>query len=139
MSGGPIAILQKRFEIQYSPHFHAREFVCRCHGRNKGCPGLPSEGISRELIEVLERIRVYFDSPVHILSGYRCPEHNAAVGGVPRSRHKKGDAADIVVRGVDPATVYDFACRINPKGGVGKYISFTHIDTRGYRSRWTQS
>jgi uncharacterized protein YcbK (DUF882 family) len=36
---------------------------------------------------MLEEIRTHFDRPIHILSGYRCPAHNKAVGGAPDSQH----------------------------------------------------
>ena len=35
--------------------------------------------------------------PIVISSGYRCPELNAAVGGVANSQHQTGEAADIAV------------------------------------------
>lgn len=45
----------------------------------------------------LERIRAYLgDKPIKVLSGYRCPELNHAVGGSPRSQHLVAQAADIV-------------------------------------------
>lgn len=36
------------------------------------------------------------DRPIHVNSGYRCPDLNAAVGGAPDSLHMKGLAADIL-------------------------------------------
>lgn len=33
--------------------------------------------------------------PIPIVSGYRTPDTNRAVGGAPSSRHLQGDAADI--------------------------------------------
>lgn len=33
--------------------------------------------------------------PINISSGYRCPALNRAVGGVTKSQHMKGEAADI--------------------------------------------
>lgn len=35
--------------------------------------------------------------PIHVSSGYRCPELNKKVGGVPNSQHMKGEAADLIV------------------------------------------
>lgn len=36
---------------------------------------------------------------IHVNSGYRCPELNKAVGGVPTSQHQKGEAADLSIDG----------------------------------------
>jgi len=36
------------------------------------------------------------DRPLKILSGYRTPSHNYAVGGAPESQHVQGTALDIV-------------------------------------------
>lgn len=44
---------------------------------------------------VLQPLRDAVGMPLHINSGYRCEELNAAVGGVPTSQHVKGEAADV--------------------------------------------
>ncbi len=44
--------------------------------------------------EVLQPLRDAW-GPLAINSGYRCPEVNQAVGGVPTSQHTKGEAADV--------------------------------------------
>lgn len=44
---------------------------------------------------VLDPARRVFGGPVSVNSGYRCPKHNAEVGGVGGSQHLKGEAADI--------------------------------------------
>ena len=50
----------------------------------------------KELVEtVLQPLRDRVGHPLRINSGYRCPELNRAVGGVPTSQHVKGEAADI--------------------------------------------
>ncbi len=113
-----------------SPHFLKAEFACN------HCGALPNNP-PQELLDILEELRAEFDSPVIINSGYRCPTHNRNVGGVRHSRHLSGDAADVVVKGVDPHDVYVFLNeRVGSGGGVGKYNSFTHVDTRGTRARW---
>lgn len=45
--------------------------------------------------EVLQPLRDIAGKPLHVNSGYRCPELNAAVGGADTSQHAKGEAADI--------------------------------------------
>ena len=47
--------------------------------------------------EVLEPLREAWGAPLTISSGYRCPEVNAGVGGVPTSQHVLGEAADVAV------------------------------------------
>ena len=44
---------------------------------------------------VLDPAREKWGKPIHVSSGYRCPELNKAVGGVPTSQHLKGEAVDI--------------------------------------------
>ena len=78
-------------DTQLSPHFWARELSCRHCGLVYVTP---------TLLEMLERFRSQVGMPVNISSGYRCPEHNAAMSGTAnRSAHMFGMAADITVPG----------------------------------------
>jgi zinc D-Ala-D-Ala carboxypeptidase len=52
-------------------------------------------GIKDDVIYKLDRARSYFEAPIIITCGYRTPEHNAEIGGVPDSAHTKGLAVDI--------------------------------------------
>ena len=45
--------------------------------------------------EVLDPVRIAYGKPIYVNSGYRCEKHNKAVGGVLRSQHLVGQAADI--------------------------------------------
>ena len=117
-----------------SPHFRETEFSCNhCN--------LYGDLISRELIEVLEKVRAHFGHPVIVNSGVRCDTHNANVGGATNSRHRTGyaDAADIVVKDVPAYTVHKWLIDAYPdRYGIGAYPSFTHIDVRpGGPARWT--
>ena len=90
-----------------------------------------------ELAEVLEAIRVHFDRPVVVSSGYRTEAHNAAKGGAAYSRHKYGMAADIRIYGVSPVDIAAYAeTLLKGRGGIGIYKSFCHVDVRETRSRW---
>lgn len=115
-----------------SKNFRLREFASK--------DGADEVLIDDDLVTLLENIReAAGGKAITINSGYRSPEHNAAVGGVPNSQHVKGTAADIVVEGTDPLTVGQIAEHfLNKKGGIGVYKSFTHVDTRANRSRWDQ-
>lgn len=50
----------------------------------------------KELVDtVIQPLRDAWGSSLAINSGYRCPEVNQAVGGVPTSQHSRGEAADV--------------------------------------------
>ncbi|WP_335880118.1 YcbK family protein, partial [Campylobacter jejuni] len=84
--------------------------------------------------------------PIIINSGYRCKEHNAEVGGAPKSQHAIGSAADFVVKGVKTKDVHQYILQRyddKPFGIAIKhnfndpYAGFVHLDTRGKKARWT--
>lgn len=58
-------------------------------------PACCEESLDALMTEVLEPARRRLGKPIVINSGYRCPKHNAEVGGVANSQHMKGEAADI--------------------------------------------
>ena len=124
---------------QLSPNFRVREFACK---------GSDVVLLDEELVVLLQCIREHFGKPVHITSGYRTAEHNAAVGGSKSSQHLLGRAADFYVEGVDVATVAAYAETLLPsRGGIGRYpkdakhptrkTGWVHIDTRANKSRWS--
>lgn len=111
-----------------SPHFKAKEF----QSKDKSEEVL----ICYELLDVLEKIREHFDSPVIINSGYRTPKWNKEVGGASNSYHCKGMAADIRVEGHTSKEVAEYANKImGSTGGIIRYTNFTHIDVREYKYR----
>ena len=93
--------------------------------------------IAPALVEVLQKIRTHFKKSVTINSGFRTAARNKAVGGAKYSQHLYGTAADIVVSGISPVEVANFAETLLPNtGGIGRYSTFTHIDVRKEKSRW---
>ena len=95
--------------------------------------------VKRELIVMLNAIRSRYDKPIVVNSGYRSPEHNAAVGGVKNSYHTLGLAADIrpLNENRSDLTELQTICdEMNPRGGVGFYDTFVHVDVRGEHARW---
>ena len=120
--------------VKLSANFNSSEFDC--HG--SGC--CSQTIINPQLVKYLQQIRDHFNAPITITSAYRCPTHNSRVGGAPGSRHSKGDAADIVVKGRTPREVAKYAESIGIKG-IGLYETsadgyFVHIDTRSTKSFW---
>ena len=72
-----------------SKYFDKSEFTCKC-----GC-GVTK--VDRALLERLDQLREAVGRPLVIASGYRCPAHNAAEGGVSDSAHTLGLAVDIKI------------------------------------------
>lgn len=73
-------------------YFREGEFACKCCGQ---LPPSVRENIVALVDNVLDPARQKYGGPVLVNSGYRCPKHNALVGGVVNSQHMKGEAADI--------------------------------------------
>lgn len=115
-----------------SENFLAEEFTCNHCGKSS------PRGTPPSLLAILEDIRIHFnDSGVVVMSGYRCPEHNARVGGAKHSQHLLGTAADIRVVGASPQQVQAYLHKKYPmKYGIGSYQTFTHIDVRKGYARW---
>jgi len=121
--------LKENGSTYVSKNFQVREFAC-----NDGSDAIL---IADALIETLQKIRDHFGKPVVINSAYRTEEYNKKVGGAPKSQHVKGTAADIVVAGVDPIAVAQYAeFLLSGSGGIGVYPTFTHVDVRPSRARW---
>ena len=128
-----MAILTYKFDdqTQLSPHFNAREFRCQC--------GQPHETlIASELIDKLEALYTALNcSKIIVTSGYRCPEHDKAVGGTSSGQHTKGTAADVCCYGQDgqPISSKTICCKAQDLSftGIANITSsyqYTHLDVR---------
>ena len=113
-----------------SDHFHRSEFKCACP--------CDKDTVDIELIDILEDLRTYFRTEVVVTSGYRCKEYNEGVGGSKNSKHTEGRAADIQVRGIAPTKIYNYLTNKYPdQYGFGNGRSFTHVDSRIIKARWS--
>ena len=121
-------------------YFKYSEFDCKC-GKCERPQGVPS----KELVDILTKIRKHYNQPVIINSGYRCEAHNKAVGGSSNSQHFKGSAVDIIVKNTPTESLWEYVLKNwgdddlglaikRNKGNI--YAGFVHIDTRGKKARW---
>lgn len=118
-----------------APHFKTRGRIANT---------LPPKSSWKKMgatLKVIDRLSNEMGVPVKsILSAYRCPRYNRAVGGKSRSYHMNNVAIDIQFHGVSPWRVASVARYLRKKrkfeGGVGRYSSFVHVDTRGYNVDW---
>jgi zinc D-Ala-D-Ala carboxypeptidase len=109
-----------------SLHFSAKQFQCHCRGELPGCQNTL---IYRGLLAGLEDLTRVLGRTPGIVSGYRCPRHNASVGGASGSQHLYGTAADIEA----PWTLaevrrYQSFSGIGAKQGGAHRV--THVDRR---------
>jgi hypothetical protein len=164
---GFIEVTRANRDAFVSPHFRLGQFLCKQAG---GYPKyvVLDDRLLNKLEYLLERVNAagYNVSTFHIMSGYRTPAYNRALGNVPYSRHTWGAAADIFVDedrdGVmddlngdgrhdvgDADVLYRLfdAASNDPEhqtliGGMGKYRptaahgAFVHVDVRDRKARW---
>src|SRR5690606_4113407 len=164
---GFIEVTPPMLELQLSPNFKVRDFLCK-----QECE-FPMYLVLME--KLLLKLELIFESlqkegydvqKIAIMSGYRTPYYNEAIGNVLFSRHQFGDAADIYVDNdndnymddlnkdgrrdnKDVEILYDVILKMTKKhwfspyvGGLGFYKSnavrtgFVHVDVRGQPDRW---
>lgn len=85
-------------DILLSPHFTVGQFLCKQEGAPRYLA--LSSPLVMKLEAVLERVVAagYDARTLHVMSGYRTPWYNRAIGNTTTlSRHLWGDAADIFV------------------------------------------
>ena len=120
--------------------------------------------LDAELLRKLESLLAvanaagYRATTFHVMSGYRTPAYNRAIGNVAYSRHTWGAAADIFIdedadgrmddlnndgrSDVRDAELLYRLFDAEVTGGMGKYAAthahgpFVHIDVRDRRARW---
>ena len=119
-------ILKKGINKQLTKNFNSSEFECSC----SRCKEVK---IDMDHVRKLQKLRDDLGAAIHITSGYRCPEHNEEIGGAENSQHKYGTATDIKVSGMDASEVADACEHFN---GLGRYDTFTHVDSRTSKARW---
>lgn len=165
---GYVELTPELHALPVSPHFTLGQFLCKQES------GWPKYLVLRpRLLLKLERILEEINTAglaradgLVVMSGYRTPFYNAAIGNVAYSRHQWGGAADIYVDvdgdgtmddlnrdGVldrkDADTLADLVERLSKRpwysrlvGGLGRYDAneahgpFVHVDVRGTRARW---
>ena len=166
---GYIEVTKENQDTNVSPHFRLRQFVCKQEPSDQ----FPKYVVLHERLPLkLEAVLQLVNSlgltveTLNVMSGYRTPSYNRAIGDVPYSMHQWGSAADVFVdtrkKGVmddltkdgrvdiqDSKSLYDDVDRLLARpgfarlqGGMGYYPAtsahppFVHVDVRGTKARW---
>ena len=166
---GFIEVTRDNQRTRVSPHFTLEQFLCK-EDTTRSFPKyvLFKERLPLKLEAVLERVnQIGFKvDTLHVMSAFRTPFYNRAIGDVPYSMHQWGSAADVYI---DPSKanrmadlngdgridiqdaklLYDEIERMLAapdiarfQGGLGFYPAtsahppFVHVDVRGTPARW---
>jgi hypothetical protein len=164
---GFVEVTRENEDVLVSPHFRLKQFLCK-QPAGSGKYVVLNERLLRTLEYVLERVNEagYRVTTFHVMSGYRTPAYNRAIGNVRYSQHQWGAAADIFIDENGDGRMDDLngdgrsdmrdaevlyrlidAAATRPEaqgliGGLGKYPAtrahgpFVHIDVRDRRARW---
>ena len=166
---GYVEVTRDNQDAPLSPHFRLKQFICK-EDTSKTFPKyvVVQERLLLMLEAVLERVNEigFKVDTLHIMSAYRTPYYNHAIGDVRYSMHLFGGAADVFVDrerkdhmddlnrdGVidvrDSKFLYDqieTLMAADPshrlEGGLGFYPGtaahppFVHLDVRGTAARW---
>jgi hypothetical protein len=177
LSGNPIYLPPAGFvevtkdnqDTKVSPHFRLKQFLCK-EDTTKRFPKylVLKERLPLKLEVILERANAlgFHVDTLHVMSGFRTPYYNHAIGDVLYSQHQWGSAADVFIdkadRGQmddlnhdgrvdvgDSRFLYDAIERLLTEpgsakfqGGMGFYPAtaahppFVHVDVRGSKARW---
>lgn len=117
-----------------SENFSYREFEHSDTAEKKGITNVITTVAVRDSIkalvdEVLQPLRIAWGKPLYINSGYRCPDLNREVGGVPTSQHVKGEAADVACE--TPRELAQLAYDLGlPYDQMILYPTFVHFSHR---------
>lgn len=166
---GFIEVTKENLDTRISPHFVLKQFLCKEDTTNTFPKYvLFEERLPLKLEAVLERVNemgIAVDT-LHVMSAFRTPYYNHAIGDVKYSMHQWGRAADIFVDPLkkdrmadlnhdgqvdiqDSKYLYDQIERMLAlrdlsrfQGGMGFYPAtsahppFVHVDVRGTAARW---
>jgi len=95
---GFVEVTAANAETLISPHFKLKQFVCKQNGEYPKYL-VVKENLLLKLELILSEVnaRGYRCDTFHVMSGYRTPYYNKAIGNVKYSRHIYGGAADIFI------------------------------------------
>ena len=166
---GFIEVTRENQDTRVSPHFTVRQFLCK-EDTTRAFPKyvVLKERLPLKLEAVLQRVNElgFHVDTLNVMSAYRTPYYNHAIGDVKYSMHQWGGAADVYVDpgkrnrmedlnrdkrvDIDDAKfLYDDIERMLAEkafkrfeGGLGYYPAtaahppFVHVDVRGTAARW---
>jgi uncharacterized protein YcbK (DUF882 family) len=139
------ATLQARLDAHGVKFFSARELLTfgASHHAGPVQNSLPPVNLLPNLLSIAiiaNMLRTRFGHPIRVLSAYRSPRYNDAIGGAANSMHLQARALDLAPS--DPTKIRQWIEFLEKEhvlrtwdGGLGVYRSFCHIDNGRHR-KW---
>jgi N-acetylmuramoyl-L-alanine amidase len=148
-SGFDMAAFQSFVQSLGLRHFSANELLFLGNSNEGGgaCSGknaFPSRDLWPNIANtarMLDEIRHRLGARCRILSAYRNEAYNNCIGGESASLHMRYNAIDFKCDTGTSSQWHAVAKAVRASsssfvGGIGKYPSFVHVDTRGYVANW---
>lgn len=122
-----------------SQHVSYAEATVSATGSRLGIKNVPPPDIIDIMkitaAKLLEPIRTHFGVPVRVISFYRSPALNKAVGGAAKSQHMTGEAMDLqMTQGVPNAQLFQWlkdsgieCCQVIWEFGTDKEPDWVHV------------
>jgi len=133
---------------QITKNIWTHELTCKCG--NCDVTILPDETVIQlvqDACDHLARINGVDKVILEITSAARCYVYNREIGSNDNSQHPRARAIDHKIffpsgKQIPPSEVYDYYARFEMYEiflGIGKYNTFTHLDTRPVNARWDKT
>lgn len=165
---GFVEVTKDNEDTKVSPHFRLKQFLCKDDMKKFPKYVVLKERLLLKLEAILERVNTlgYHVDTFNVMSAYRTPYYNHAIGDVLYSMHQWGSAADIFIdkdsKGRmddlnrdgridinDSRHLYDVIETMLAEPGLGRFQGgmgyypataahppFVHVDVRGAKARW---
>lgn len=118
---------------QLTKNFSLHEFLVSQTAERNGIDMTPNAqviaNLTRLCCNILQPLRIHFETPIVITSGYRPREVNRLIGGASTSQHLVGQAADIVIPGHTIDQIYKdlFMLSLPFDQMINEYGKWIHI------------
>jgi len=93
-----------------SKHFSYSEMTKSDYALRNNIDNTPNleqiENLHNLCTKILDKIRIHYNVPVFVTSGFRCPKVNKGVGGYKKSQHLEGEGADFIIQGYSVSKVW---------------------------------
>lgn len=110
-----------------SKYFKIAEYDCQC--KNAKCKGKGVE-LDAKLLKIMDSLREKLGAPLRVTSGWRCPDHNKAIGGALNSTHMTGKGVDIACDNLEELYKLCLVQAGLTGIGDGRPKGFVHIDVK---------